>query len=227
MTGVTGVARAWHLVTFVVVVVALVLQTYLVAAGQNVIDETVITASLPERLRRLFCYFTIQSNILVAVAVLMILRGQTDSRLFRVLRLTSLVGITVTGVVAAVALQPSASYTAANLLCDRLLHIGVPVLAIIGWTAFGPRGHARRQDLLPALIWPTLWLAATLALGAVVGWYPYPFIDPSRIGYGPTLLNCAIIAVLFLSVAALAVWVDQRLPSRAARPTKRLPSGGG
>ena len=227
MTGVTGAARGWHRVTFVIVVVALALQISLVAAGQNVIDDTVITASLPERLRRLFCYFTIQSNILVAVAVFMILRERTGSRFFRVVRLTSLVGITVTGVVAAVALQPSASYTAANLLCDRLLHIGVPLLAIIGWTAFGPRGHARRQDLLLALIWPTLWLAATLALGPVVGWYPYPFIDASRIGYGATLLNCALIAVLFLALAALAVWVDKRLPSRTARPTKRLPSGGG
>ena len=60
----------------------------------------------------------------------------------------------------------------------------MPVLTFAGWVVFGPRGVVRREDLLPSLIWPVAWLAATLALGPVVSWYPYPFINVDQIGYG-------------------------------------------
>ncbi|MCU1535841.1 MAG: hypothetical protein JWP82_192 [Humibacillus sp.] len=209
------VGRAWHLLTLAVAVVALVAQLALIASGQNILDFTGVTASLPEQVRRYASYFTIQSNFLVAVSMFLILRGRVDTQLFRVVRLTSLVGITVTGVVAAVALPPSPNYTTANLVCDRLLHVVVPTLTLIGWIAFGPRGFARREDLLPSLVWPVLWLVATLALGPVVGWYPYPFLDAGSIGLGRVLVNAVAIAALFLALAAAARWADRRLdPNR-------------
>src|SRR4051794_30272618 len=55
----------------------------------------------PALLLLLHDYFTIQSNLLVAVSTCLIVRDRTGSRLFRVVRLASLVGITVTGLVAA------------------------------------------------------------------------------------------------------------------------------
>ena len=187
----TSLGRYWHIATFAVATVALVLQLGLIISGQNVLEGAATPVSDLERVRRFFCYFTIQSNFLVAVAMGFIVTRRTDRQVFRVIRLASLVGITVTGIIAAVALPPSPSYSALNLLCDRLLHIVVPALTFIGWLAFGPRGKVRREDLLPALIWPVLWLLATLALGPFVKWYPYPFINVDQIGYARTLVNCA------------------------------------
>ncbi|MFM6847572.1 MAG: Pr6Pr family membrane protein [Terrabacter sp.] len=92
----------------------------------------------------------------------------------------------------------------------------VAVSTFIGWIAFGPRGLVRREDLLPSLIWPVLWLAATLALGPFVGWYPYPFLNVGTIGLGRTLLNCAVISVLFLALGGLALWADRRLSRERA-----------
>ena len=205
------IGRYWHVATLLVAVFALVLQLYLVATGDNILDSSAVTTARPEQVRRFFCYFTIQSNVLVAVSTFLIVRGRIESQVFRVVRLASLVGITVTGVVAAIALPPSPSYTTGSLICDRLLHIVVPVLTFLGWAVFGPRGKVTREDLLPALIWPVLWLVATLALGPLVDWYPYPFLDVGSIGLGRTLLNCAVIALLFLALAALALWADRRL----------------
>jgi len=205
------IGRAWHTLTLLVAVIALVLQLYLVVTGENILDSSAVTTALPEQVRRYFSYFTIQANLLVAVSMYLVVRDRIDSQLFRVVRLASLVGITVTGIVAAVALPPSPSYTTGSLVCDRLLHIVVPVLTFVGWVAFGPRGRVTRDDLLPSLIWPVLWLAATLALGPLVDWYPYPFLNVGSIGLGRTLLNCAVIAVLFLALAALALWADRRL----------------
>ena len=175
-------------------------------------DSVAVQTSPSEQIRRFFSYFTIQSNFLVAVSMFFIIRGRVDSQLFRVVRLASLIGITVTGIVAAIALPPSPNYTTGSLICDRLLHIVVPVLTFVGWIAFGPRGLVRREDLLPTLIWPVAWLVATLALGPLVSWYPYPFINVDQIGWGRTLINCTVIAGLFLGLAALARWGDRRLP---------------
>jgi hypothetical protein len=214
----TGLARSWHVVTLAVAVVALVLQLILVVQGQTVIDSNVIQVGTPERVRRLFSYFTIQSNLLVAVSMLLLLTGRTHTQLFRVVRLASLVGITVTGVVAAVALPPSSSYSALNLLCDRLLHIVVPLLTFVGWVAFGPRGYLRRGDVLPALAWPVLWLVATLGLAPVTHWYPYPFLNVDDLGWPTVLVVCLVIAVLFLALAGLALWADGRLPGADRSP---------
>jgi hypothetical protein len=205
------VGRYWHITTFVVAAFALIFQLYLVGSGDNILDSTAAASRL-EQTRRYFSYFTIQSNFLVAVSMVFIIRDRLGSQFFRVVRLASLVGITVTGIVAAVALPPSPNYTTGSLICDRLLHIVVPALSFIGWVAFGPRGVVRREDLLPALIWPVAWLIATLALGPVVTWYPYPFINVDQIGLGRTLLNCTVIALLFLALASLARWADRRLP---------------
>lgn len=210
------IGRYWHVATLVVAVFALVFQLYLVATGDNILDSSAVTTARPEQVRRFFSYFTIQSNVLVAVSTFLIVRGRIESQVFRVVRLASLVGITVTGIVAAIALPPSPSYTTGSLICDRLLHIVVPVLTFVGWAVFGPRGKVTREDLLPALIWPVLWLVATLALGPLVDWYPYPFLDVGAIGLGRTLLNCAVIALLFLALAALALWADRRLSRERA-----------
>ncbi|WP_295694569.1 Pr6Pr family membrane protein [Lapillicoccus sp.] len=205
------VGRYWHIVTLVVAVVALVLQLILILAGQNVIDASA-AANRGEAVRRFLSYFTIQSNFLVAVSMVFIVRGRTESQVFRVVRLASIIGITVTGVVAAVALPPSPNYTTANLLCDRLLHIVVPLLSLVGWLVFGPRGFVRRADILPTLIWPVVWLVATLGLGPLVSWYPYPFLNVTTIGLGRALVNSAGVAILFLALAGLALYADGRLP---------------
>lgn len=215
----TRLERYWHVATFVVAVTALVLQTALVLRGETILDSSGVTTPRPEQVRRLFSYFTIQSNLLVAVTMWLILRERIGARVFRVVRLASLIGITVTGIVAFVALPPSPSYTPLNLLCDRLLHLAVPLLTFTGWVAFGPRGRVTRDDVLPSLAWPIAWLLATLALGPVVEWYPYPFLAVDRIGYGAALVNCLGIAVLFLALAALALWADRRLSRDRATMT--------
>jgi hypothetical protein len=61
-----------------------------------------------------------------------------------------------------------------------------------------------------------LWLVATLGLGPLVGWYPYPFLEVGSIGLGRTVLNCVVIAALFLALAALALWADRRLSRERA-----------
>ena len=88
-----------------------------------------------------------------------------------------------------------------SYLADKLLHVVVPLLAVIGWLAFGPRGLVSRADIWPSLIWPIGYLLLILATGPVFDWYPYPFLDVAEHGLGVVLLNALGITVLFLAVA--------------------------
>ncbi|MBA3233238.1 MAG: Pr6Pr family membrane protein, partial [Propionibacteriales bacterium] len=82
---------------------------------------------------------------------------------------------------------------------------------------FGPRGLVRPRVVGLALVYPVAWLAFTLSRGALIGWYPYPFVDVTTLGYARVALNCVHITLLFLVLAAVAFGVD-RVHSRRAAP---------
>lgn len=203
--------RGWHLVTALVATGAVLFQLVLVWQGNAVLDD-VEPPALGERLVRFIGYFTVLSNILVAVVTwTLALARDDDGTGWRVLRLTSLVGITVTGVVHWFLLRPILDLSGADYLADKLLHVVVPLLAVIGWVAFGPRGRVRGRDVLAALVFPIAWLGYTLVRGAVTGFYPYPFLDVDDRGYAAVAVACVGIAVLFVGLATVAWTVDERL----------------
>lgn len=214
-------ARVWHIVTFVVAVAALVFQTWLVVVGGHVLGESE-PIPLGTRLLRLVSYFTIQSNIAVAIASGILARKpDAEGEGFRVLRLDALIAITVTGLVSWFLLRGLVHLEGADAVADALLHIVVPLLAFLGWLLFGPRPRVSVRTIGLALIWPVLWLGYTLAMGAIHGWYPYPFIDVTELGYPRTLLNAAGVTVLFLALFALAALVDRKLPATPRAQTAR------
>lgn len=177
-----------------------------------------------ERLIRFFSYFTILSNILVLYTEITLVRNPLrGGRIWRVLRLNAIVGIAVTGVIHWFFLRPLLNLHGAPYAADKLLHVAIPLLAVIGWIAFGPRNRINRPDLLPSLVYPVAWVLYTLARGALSRWYPYPFLDVGKHGYGAVVVNCLGIAILLLGLSVVAMYVDRRLPpDRSARnqPTR-------
>ena len=69
-----------------------------------------------------------------------------------------------------------------------------------------------------SIAFPILWLCFTLIRGAVVHWYPYPFIDVTVLGYGGAALNCVWVALLLLGLAAGSDVLDRRLRRPGAPP---------
>ena len=204
-----------------VATVAVVWQLVLVARGDAVLAETVVPP-LSTRLVRFVSYFTIQSNLLVlATSGLLALDPRRDGRAWRVVRMDAMVGIAVTGVVHWFFLRPLLHLHGASYAVDKLLHVVVPVLAVAAWAVVGPRGQATRRELPPSLLWPALWAAYTLAMGAATGWYPYPFVDAATLGYPRTLVNVVGIAVLLGGFAALLVAADRGLRRRELRVAQR------
>ncbi|MGG5257307.1 Pr6Pr family membrane protein [Phycicoccus avicenniae] len=212
-------ARMLHLVVALVATAALVLQTVLVLQGGRVLDETSVPP-LGIRLGRLVSYFTIQSNVLVAVTAWQLWRDPArDGRWWRPVRLAALVGITVTGLVHFVLLRPLLDLEGADWLADKLLHMAVPVLAVLAWFLVGPRPRTTWRTAGEALAWPVVWLVWTLVVGALSGWYPYPFLDHREDGGAAgVVVACVGITVLFLGLFAGVVALDRRLRPAPAEP---------
>jgi hypothetical protein len=168
-----------------------------------------------ERAFNTFAFFTIQSNLIAGgTALLLAVRLDRPSTVFRTFRLIGLVAITVTGVVYHVALASLFDLDGLHQLGNQLVHTVVPLLTVLGWLIFGPRSGTSRRVAWLSLLFPVCWLIFTLIRGAIIGWYPYPFIDVSVIGYGKAILNAFWISLLLLGLAAGVTALDSRLGPR-------------
>lgn len=205
-----ALARVLHGTVFVAAVVGLLMEV-VTAFGAD---------DLGTRLVRLFSYFTIQSNILAAVASGMLLwRPDRRGRVFAVLRLDALLCIAVTGIVYHAVLAGLQDLTAAGALSNFLLHTVVPVGTVVAWLVVGPRPRLTLGAVGWSVAYPLAWIAYTFVRGAVVDWYPYPFLDVSEIGLASALVRTGVVAVIFLALAFAALALERVLPP-APRPIR-------
>jgi hypothetical protein len=212
------VARGWHGVIAVLVVVAVVLQIViavrLAGVPHDVSTGFVRGSSLAGRIIRVVSFFTILSNLLSGIVSAQLAgRPDRDGPGWRPLRLAALVGITVTGIVYSTVLaaihQPNG---AAEVTVNTIVHYVVPVLMVAGWLLFGPRPRIDRRAIGWSLLFPVLWLAYTLIRGAIWEWYPYPFVDVTAHGYARVVVNALLVTVVLGVVAALFALGDAKLP---------------
>jgi hypothetical protein len=163
-------------------------------------------------------YFTIWSNIVVAVSLTLLLaRPLPDTWGRRVLRLDGLLMITVTMIVYQVVLAPSVDLAGWSLLTDPMLHVVTPLLTLVVWLAYGPRGWLTARLVPWALIVPVLWVVWMLVRGAFVDAYPYDFVNVVDLGYAVVLRNVFFVLVLGLAISALLYGIETLLRRRRAR----------
>jgi hypothetical protein len=207
------IARVWFAVGAVLVLVALGIQIPITAAHGGGFFTTPAG-----RVGNLFTFFTILSNLLVAVTnAALALRPDARSTLLRVARFDAVLAITVTGVVYHLLLAGLYHLRGAEEVANQLFHTVTPLLTVVGWLLFGPRGLVDRRVVALAVLCPLAWLAFTLVRGAAIGWYPDPFVDVGALGYGRVAVNCAGITLLFVAVAVAYAGIDRLLARRAIK----------
>ncbi len=149
------------------------------------------------------------------------MRRVRPSTAFRVFRLIGVVAITLTFIVVHVALRELQDLTGQAAVADFLLHTVSPILGVVGWLVFGPRGQTSPRIVLMTLLFPLAWGAFTLIRGEIVGFYPYPFMNVTDHGYARVAVNLALVGAVFVGLAAGAHWLDGRLGKRAVPPANR------
>jgi hypothetical protein len=166
-----------------------------------------------------FSFFTIESNLMAIVVLLVGGAADPRSRRWAWIRGAVTFYMVVTMIVYA-ALLANAEVGLTSAWVDSALHQVLPAALLADWLCFPPwpfgavAGRAGGGQARRALAWlafPLAYLAYSLSRGAAVGWYPYPFLNPRHPGgYGRVALYCvvlaAVMALLALGIGAAGRW---------------------
>jgi hypothetical protein len=173
------------------------------------------------RLLDTFAFFTIESSLLIGVtAFLLFLNLARQRALFRRLWLVGLTAITMTGVGYHWLLSEDHDPTGLADLGNTIVHYLVPIMAVAGFAAFGPRGMASTRLVALTPLFLVTWGAFTLIRGELTdpAWYPYPFVDIAAKGWARVIANGIGLAALYVAVAFAFLLLDRRLLSRGTDP---------
>ena len=171
------------------------------------------TTTVPETVVRFFSYFTILTNILVALSfTALLLRPGSQWRAFfsRADVQTALaVYIAVVGLVYNLILRATWKPEGLQRVVDELLHSVMPLLYVLFWFIYVSR-HALEWKRVPYwLIYPFIYFVYVLIRGALSGFYPYPFINVKEHGYVLVLLNSVNVLGAFLLLSVLFVLIGK------------------
>ncbi|MEB0093147.1 Pr6Pr family membrane protein [Pseudomonas sp. CCI4.2] len=187
---------------------ALAIQLYLILFARWV-DQ----ASLLAGVVRFFSFFTVTTNTLVATVLTCAIAAKDSCphRFFRTPWVSS--GIAASIVLVSIAynvlLRPLWQPHGVQRVADELLHDILPVLFLLYWWLYVPKGTLRIKHVLLWVIYPLAYFAYALLRGYLISDYMYPFIDVSSLGYPQTFVNALGVLVGFLLISAVLLLVDR------------------
>lgn len=155
-----------------------------------------------------FSFFTIQVNILVCIVFLLsaIFIAANKAKKLDTLRTATTVFILIVGIGFALLLAglEGVALTAAPW-DNTVLHYIIPVAVLLDFFIDRPQSRQRFKKLLIWLLYPLAYFAYTMIRGAIVGWYPYPFLNPNNSTYAEIAVAVAglfILGIIFFAIAA-------------------------
>ncbi|MCQ6533949.1 Pr6Pr family membrane protein [Bacillus mycoides] len=161
-----------------------------------------------------FSFFTIESNILVAVILLFSSLGTAlfgRSEQFGVLRGAATVYILTTGLIYFLLLRGlEESLQTAIPWVNTVLHYIMPLAMILDWVINPPTKTITWKQAASLLVFPLLYVVYSLIRGPFVNWYPYPFLDPRIGGYGRVFLYSIGISVVIGAICGLVKMLGNR-----------------
>ena len=173
-------------------------------------SQLVIHVRMGANVVNFFSYFTNLSNLLAAGMLLLTARTRAASAWIDRGRAISAMNMAVVGIVFTLLLR-SEDLGALQPWVNFVLHDLMPCVVVLDWLLDPPSTRLGPQDLVQFLAFPAAYLAYSLLRGAQTGWYPYPFLNPTRVGgYGGVAVYAIGITVIFL----LAGWTLAALGNR-------------
>ncbi|WP_053146781.1 Pr6Pr family membrane protein [Pseudomonas sp. Pf153] len=188
--------------------VGLSIQLYLILLGRWELG-----ASLLGGLVNTFSFFTVLTNILVAVVLTWELteRPSVVRRWFLLPSVRSgiAVSIALVGLAYNLLLRHLWQPDGWQFVADELLHDVVPLLYVVYWWLCVPKGTLRLRHIGLWVVYPVVYFAYLLLRGDWLATYPYPFIDVASLGYRQVFINAGGILAGFVVIALGVVGLDR------------------
>lgn len=166
-----------------------------------------------ERFVRFFSYFTVSTNIIVAItATAIAFFPQTKFGAFFAKTSTQAAVasyISIVGIIYSLFLRTVWDPAGWQAVADHALHDAVPLAFVIYWLSFAPKSGISWTDPFKWLAYPLIYIAYSLTRGAIVAWYPYWFVDVTQLGYPTALTNTGFVIVAFAIIGFIFVVISK------------------
>jgi hypothetical protein len=175
-------------------------------------------APLPELLVRYFSYFTLLTNLIVAIACSTILLfpdsaiGKFSDRYTTQTAITTY--ILIVGIVYNLVLRPLWKPTGLQKPVDELLHTIIPLLFVLHWVIFVKKNQLQYKAILPWLLYPLIYIIFVLTRGSFSGFFPYHFFDLNKLSILQVFINSTGIAMAVILVSATLIFIGNRTPGQ-------------
>lgn len=170
---------------------------------------------------QLWSYFTIHSNLLLAVAFAvgaLVPRAQLPTW-WDTARGAAAYYMVMTGIIYVVLIAPPEELLMWNIGWTGIVEHRIgPWAAFLDWALVLIAGRAGWKRPLSWLAYPIVFLVLTMLRGAITGWYPYHFLDPLQAGgWSGVFTLTGIVIVAFLVMAAVVHLIGVARSAIAAR----------
>lgn len=203
-----GLQQAYRILAATLGWFAIVLQYGLIVRYKT--DGDLVAGAI-----RFLSYFTDLSNVLVALAMTLpwLAPDTALGRFFLkpAVRTAILAYIIIVALIYHYLLAKLWNPQGWELVADTIEHVVAPVLYIIDWVVFVPKGTLKFRSALVWLLFPFAYAAYSLIHGAITGFYPYPFVDVSKLGYDKVLANMGALIFVFGGLGLLLIGLDRWL----------------
>ncbi len=182
---------------------SVIAQYYLMAKNTHIpLLETTI---------RFFSYFTILTNLIVAVYF----TSQTFNIFSKIKKSGILTAITIyiliVGSIYQLLLRSAWDPTGLQRITDELLHTIIPLLVLIYWYKYEKKSNLSYNQIPMWAIYPLLYLFYILIRGYSSAFYPYPFVNVTDLGYPKVFMNSFWILIFFVGLSMLFVRIGKAL----------------
>jgi len=177
---------------------------------------------------RVLTYFTIQSNILLALVMITTARRAWTARrpLSPLVTGAALLYVTITGLMYHLILAHASTPFAMTggpvsgwqAVTNQILHTVTPIAAVVDWLFLTAPGRLHLRMAATWLLYPMTYLAVYLARGELIlpgtpGRYLYTFLDVEQHGYKSVLGNALLLGLAFYALSVLLVAIDHARPN--------------
>ncbi len=202
--------RSFILIIFLAGWFALIAQFVLMVQNRIApVSETVV---------RYFSFFTILSNLIVAIYFTRLLFRQNNHTTFTHKRNENLTAITVyilvVGLVYQVVLRSLWHPQGLQMWVDELLHTLIPVAVLIFWFLYQNADLLKWKSIFSWLSYPLVYLVFILIRGRVSGYYPYPFVDVNQLGIQKVMINSVFLLLFFVFISAILIGLGKLMLSK-------------
>ena len=187
--------------------------TLLISHVLRLTDPENTSISLIEKLFGNYRYFTMQTNLLVVIWLILAIIWSSDpikmKKLMGKLKGAITLYITVTFLVFAVVLSPLYHPPGLEGVLNLMLHYIVPVGFIIDW--FITEGNNYQWSFIPYwFCYPIGYLIFALIHGGTTGDYLYPFLNLEVLGFDGLMIRVILLIAFFTGLSSLYITVSRR-----------------